>query len=100
MAISSRGEMGVGGGSRGGSGGGGSRVTATSRGYSKTKSGRKGMKSDDIMINAVGKSSRKSGTSGIADAPKSVGVRPTGPKVPVKNVKPRANRTRSGNKAK
>ena len=91
MVISSRGEMGVGGGSRG---------TATSRGYSKTKSGRKEMKSDDIMISTVGKSSRKRGVGGIADAPKSVGVRPVGPKVPVKNPKPRASRTRSGKKAK
>lgn len=63
---------------------GGGRVTATSRGFSKTKVGRKEMKSNDIMVSTIGKSSRKSGKSGIADAPKSVGVRPKGPKVPVK----------------
>ena len=80
--------------------GGGGRPTAAARGFSKTKPGRKEMKTNDMMVTAVGKSSRKSGTSGIADAPKSVGVRQTGPKVPVKNAAPRASRTRSGNKAK
>lgn len=58
--------------------------TAVERGFNKTKSGRKEMKTNDIFINQIGKASRKSGKPGIADAPKSVGVRPAGPKVPTK----------------
>lgn len=96
---------GMSGGSRGAGGAGGivgrsankPAITAKARGFNKTKIGRKEMKTNDIMINQVGKSARKSGKSGIADAPKSVGVRSTGPKVP---VKPKASRTRSGKKSK
>lgn len=60
------------------------KITAKERGFEKTKAGRKEMKANDIMINTIGKASRKEGKEGIADAPNSVSVRPAGPKVPVK----------------
>jgi hypothetical protein len=53
-------------------------VTATERGFSKTKAGRKEMKTNDIAISRMAKSAKKAGTNkGLADAaaPKSVSSR-------------------------
>lgn len=64
------------------------KITAESRGFNKTKSGRKEMKQQDSYYNQMGKAQLKSGKSSDvskANTPKSNSKALT-PKVPVKKV--------------
>ena len=105
MAISNRGEMGVGGGSRGGFGGGGRSVKPSikkklAEPKSAVKIVPKGSPAQNAIKNNIATANAQRAKSGLEASYSARQVMTGRPKATVKINSGRANRTRSGNKAK